>query len=244
MKFSDLVVLYENKKRQYGSEAFKHISELLEEAKVIHKKDFLRSETAEKAIREGRTPDHEQSWRAFKGKNLEKLIIYIIQREIEDMGLKIATDKELDAKHLSEELSRVRRNLVVHYGRYDILPDTDIIIYDPSNYQVLAIISSKVTLRERIAQTAYWKLKLSSDPVTKDIKALFVTTDEDGTLVKRIPNEPGRSRGFKGRIIVEFDTDGAYVLREIEESDKVKSFSKLIGDIRKILHEKKEKQKR
>ncbi|MCX7997984.1 MAG: BsaWI family type II restriction enzyme [Leptospiraceae bacterium] len=42
------------------------------------------------------------------------------------------------------------------------------------------MISSKVTLRERIAQTAYWKLKLSSDKVTKHIKVCFITLDEDG----------------------------------------------------------------
>ena len=243
MKFSDLVKLYEEKKKIYSDNAYKHISKLLEEAKVTHKKDFLKSKTADKATKEGRTPDHEQSWRAFKGKNLEKLIGYIIKKEIEDLGLKITNDAALDSDTLTEELSRVRRNLVVHYGKYDIVPDTDLVIYDPIDYQIIAIISSKVTLRERIAQTAYWKLKLSQDPVTKNIKALFVTPDENGDLVEKLPSSHGNSRGFKGRIIVEYDTDGAYVLREVEESEKVKKFPKLIDDIRRIVHEKQKRSK-
>lgn len=238
MKFSDLIKLYENKKKLFGDEAYKHISELLEEAKNTHKKDFFKSKTAERAIKEGRTPDHEQSWKSFKGKNLEKLIDYIIRKEIEALGLKITTDKALESNILNEELSRVRRNLVVHYGQYDIVPDSDIVIYDPKDWQVIAVISSKVTLRERIAQTAYWKLKLSQDPVTSSIKALFVTPDEDGDLVERLPTKTNKSKGFKGRIIVEYDTDGAYALREVEESEKVKKFPKLIEDIRKIVYEK------
>lgn len=239
MKFENLIELYEKKKDRYGEETFKHISELMDEAKILHKIEFFKREDIKKAIQQGKTPDHEQSWRAFKGKNLEKLLTYIIQEEIEALGLKITTDKALDSSRLTEELSRVRRNLVVHYGVYDVVPDTDIIIYDPYDYQVIAIISSKVTLRERIAQTAYWKLKLSEDPVTKNIKTLFVTPDEDGALVKKLPTTTNKSRGFKGRIIVEYDTDGAYVLREIEESETVKTFPKLMADIRKIVNERK-----
>ena len=65
MKFQDLIKLYENKKTKYGTEVFRHISELLKEAKELHKRDWQKSPTPNK--------DHEQSWRAFKGKNLEKI---------------------------------------------------------------------------------------------------------------------------------------------------------------------------
>jgi type II restriction enzyme len=50
----------------------------------------------------------------------------------------------------------------------------DIIIFDPADSSVLAVVSVKVTLRERIAQTGYWKVKLSNAPVTKDIKVYFI----------------------------------------------------------------------
>ncbi len=80
-------------------------------------------------------------------------------------------------------MSQVKRNLAVDYGEFGFyLPDVDIVIYDPQNCKVLAAISSKVTLRERIAQTGYWKLKLFQDEATKHIKVYFITPDEDGTL--------------------------------------------------------------
>ena len=153
------------------------------------------------------------------------------------MGLKIIEGNTLErtnSSNLSKELSMVKRNLLVDYGVFGShLPDVDIIIYDPKDFKVIAVISSKVTLRERIAQTGYWKIKLSADKVTEHIKVYFVTPDEDGTLAIKKPAK-------KGRAIVEIDTDGSYVLSEtnIEESDKVKMFSKFIDDLKKIIKKK------
>jgi len=229
MKFEGLIKLYEKKKEEYGNDAFKYVSELLREAKELHKKDWLKSPTPNK--------DHEQSWRAFKGKNLEKLILYIIKDEVEKLGLKIIEGNSLErtnSKNLSEELNRVKRNLLIDYGEFGAhLPDVDIIIYNPKDYKVIAVISSKVTLRERIAQTGYWKIKLSQDEVTKHIKVFFVTPDEDKTLSIR---EPAK----KGRAIVEIDTDGSYIMseEEIEESDKVKKFDKFLIDLKNLIYAK------
>ena len=189
----------------------------MKEAKQLHRKDWLKSPTSNK--------DHEQSWRAFKGKNLEKLVVHIIKDEVEILGLKIVDGNALErtnSNNLSEELNRVKRNLLIDYGEFGFhLPDVDIIIYEPKTYEVIAVISSKVTLRERIAQTGYWKIKLSQDKITKHIKVFFVTPDEDKTLSVRKPAK-------KGRAIVEIDTDGSYVMseEEIEESNKVKKFDK------------------
>ena len=225
MKFEDLVWLYEEKKKRYGAEAYKHISELLREAKELHKKDWLKKPTPNK--------DHEQSWRAFKGKNFEKLIIHIIKEEVESLGLKVVDGNTLErtnSKNLSRELSQVKRNLLVDYGEFGShLPDVDIIIYDPKTLKIIAVISSKITLRERIAQTGYWKLKLMQDEVTKHIKVFFITPDEDGTLKTKTPAK-------KGRAIVEIDTDGSYVMseEEVEESDKVKMFDKFIEDLKRL----------
>jgi len=230
MKFSDLAKLYEEKKKRYGSKVFQYVSELLQEAKKIHKRDWLKKPTKGK--------DHEQSWRAFKGKNLEKLILYIIKEEVEKLGLKVIKGSTLEKKrseNLSDELNRVKRNLLVDYGEFGAhLPDVDIIIYNPANFEIIAVISSKVTLRERIAQTGYWKIKLSQDQITKHIKVFFVTPDEDKTLNIRKPAK-------KGRAIVEIDTDGSYVMSGeiIEESDKVKKFDKFISDLRSLMYAKK-----
>lgn len=221
MTIKDLIKIYETKKKKYGAQAYRHISNVLKEAKAQHKKDFTGN-------------DHEQSWRAFKGKNLEKLIGHIITDEVRDLGLEVLNGNTLErtnGANLSKELSLVKRNLLVDYGEFGShLPDVDIIIYDPKTSKIVAVLSSKVTLRERIAQTGYWKIKLASDEATKHIQVYFVTPDEDGTLTIKDPAK-------KGRAIVEIDTDGSYVLSEtnIEESGKVKMFDKFIDDLKKIL---------
>ncbi len=129
MNFQKLIELYEKKKLIYGNEVFRYTSQLLREAKELHKKNWLESPTPHK--------DHEQSWRAFKGKNLEKLVVYIIKDEIERLGLKIVEGSTLErtkTKNLSKELSHVKRNLLVDYGNFGThLPDVDLIIYNPKH---------------------------------------------------------------------------------------------------------------
>ena len=231
MKLKDLIEMYDGKKRRFGVEAYKHISELLSEAKGIHKRDFLKNPTPNN--------DHEQSWRAFKGKNLEKLITYIVKDEIESLGLKLVDGNKLErtkSENLSRELSKVKQNLWIDYGEFGAhLPDVDIIVYEPETFRVVATISSKVTLRERIAQTGYWKIKLYSNEATKHIRVYFITPDEDGTLTIRTPAK-------KGRAIVEVDTDGSYVMSEtkVEESPKVKMFDKFIDDLKELVNEQKQ----
>ena len=143
MTINDLIKIYEVKKKKYGVQAYRHISNVLKEAKELHKKDFSGN-------------DHEQSWRAFKGKNLEKMIEYIITDEVRALGLQVVNGNSLErtnGTNLSKELSLVKRNLIVDYGEFGShLPDVDLIIYDPKTSKVVAVLSSKVTLRERIAQ--------------------------------------------------------------------------------------------
>jgi len=221
MTSTDLIEMYKNKRQKYGSETYKQVTNILKDAKQQHKLDFAGT-------------DHEQSWRAFKGKNLEKLIEYIISDEVRALGLQVVNGNSLErtsGDNLSKELSLVKRNLLVDYGEFGShLPDVDLIIYDPNTSKVVAVLSSKVTLRERVAQTGYWKIKLASDEATKHIRVYFVTPDEDGTLTVKTPAK-------KGRAIVEADTDGSYVLSEtdIDESSKVKMFDKFIDDLKKLL---------
>lgn len=221
MNVEDLIEIYETRKAKFGSEAYRHISDILLEAKEQHKKDF-------------RGTDHEQSWKGFKGNALESLLLYLIKDEIEHVGLKIVKGKTFERtkpENLSTELKHVKKNLSVDFGEYGFhIPDVDLVIYDPKTYKVVAVISSKVTLRERIAQTAYWKLKMKNYELTKHIRVYFMTPDEDQTLSIRYPPK-------KGRAIVETDTDGSYILSlaNIEESNKVKTFDKFIDDLRKLL---------
>ena len=95
MKFTitELKVLYETYHEKHGKYAYQYISDLLREAKKHHKKAFL--------IRKP-NGDHEQSWRAFKGKNLEKLIEHLITKNIEDLGLKVINGNRLERLKVSE----------------------------------------------------------------------------------------------------------------------------------------------
>ena len=113
---------------KYGVEAHKHISELLQEAKKYHQADYIRKNP------EG---DAEQSWRSFKGKNLEKLVFHIIKKSIEDIGLKIINGNEIIGSNLDERLSKVKRNVLIDYGEYGChLPDIDLLVYNPRTLDV------------------------------------------------------------------------------------------------------------
>lgn len=221
MTYKDIISIYENKKKIYKKDTYKYISKLLKEIKEIHRQD---------ALSRGIT-DTEQSWRAFKGKNLEKLIEHIIKDEIEKLNLSIINGNILEHnKYIdNNELDLLKRNLAIDYGEFGMhLPDVDIIIYEPNKSKIIAVLSVKVTLRERIAQTGYWKLKLMNSNITKDIKVFFITLDEDDIFSKK----PAK----KGRAIVEVDTDGCYILteNEFEKSSKVKLFSEFINDLKKL----------
>ena len=225
MKFADLKQLYLEKKRQFGEDAYQHVSDLLREAKELHKVDWLKNPTP--------GSDHEQSWRAFKGKNLEKLIEFMIKDEVESLGLKVVKGDSLEKTseaNLSEELRQVKRNLTIDYGEFGShFPDADLIIYDPHSSKVLAVLSSKVTSREKIAHTGYWKRKFLEVKTTEHIQVYLITLDEDGDFNQRIQTS-------KGRAIAEVDLNGGYVLTQssIEESDKVKLFPHLIEDLKAL----------
>lgn len=225
MNFTDLRDMYKQTLVMEGTKAYKSVSQLLRDAKERHKQDFLKDKP---------DGDHEQSWKAFKGKNFEKLIQHIITDSIEALGMKVINGNHLERrKNLPQDLKQVKRNLAVDFNEFGLhLPDVDIAVYNPKNQRVIALLSIKVTLRERIAQTGYWKLKLLADEFTKHIKVYFITPDEDGTLTSKSPAK-------KGRAIVEVDLDGSYVLTEadIEESDKVKLFEHFIEDFKQLIGE-------
>jgi len=234
MKLKDLIEMYESKKKEYGDDAYLHISEIFEEARERYKKEYLMSPKAQKLRAEGKSPDAEQSWKAFKGKNFEKLIWHIIDGKFRStLNLRCIPGGWLGRKRISKELGKVYRNLLIRYGQWSLLPDVDLVIYEPTACRVLGVISCKITLRERIAQTAYWKLKLASDPLTMHIKGYFVTADEDGDLIQ------GMADPSRNRILVEHELDGTYVLRDVAVSDKVKAFPKLIEDIWRLISESK-----
>lgn len=209
-------------KEEVKEKGIKNLSHILEKAKQKYLKEIIKF-----GIK-----DPEQSWKPFKGKILEEIILDCLINEIENSGFRAVKGAifEKDESKLSECLSKVKRGLVVDYGEFGMhLPDADIVIFDSEECKPFAIISSKTTLRERIAQTGYWFLKLKSSKITKNIRVFFITLDEDGDLIVKYPAK-------KGRAIAEVDTDGTFVIttKTLEESHKIKGFEKLLEEIEKL----------
>jgi type II restriction enzyme len=187
----------------------------------------------------------EQSWHVYIGNKFQQLIYSILKGYFHRLKAQSPEFKNFDLFTESEVRSNdvIARKLAVKYGEYLLLPDTDMAIIDydfvnPWKSEVLALVSCKTSLRERIAQACYWKLKLLSSDVTKHTHVFLATTDndEDFFLREKTNRYAGKSRN---RIIAEYELDGVYILREDFkkewESSKVKRYDRIFEDIIDIL---------
>lgn len=183
---------------------------------------------------------NEQSWHTYAGNVFQRLVFIVLQKYISELSQKeeyknisLLNESQLAANdYLSKKLS-------VRYGpKMSLLPDTDMAIVDfdmsnPWSSEVIAIISCKTSLRERIAQACYWKLKLKESPTTLNVKVYLATTDNDDdfTIAENGQYE-GKSRN---RVIAEWELDGIYILRgdfkHEYESNKVKQYDKIFNDL-------------
>lgn len=156
------------------------------------------------------------------------------------MGYDITTDDEVENAQ-NGILETAGHNLVLKYGKYYVLPDGDIIIFDPKNGEIKIVISCKASVRERFAQTLYWKLKLSLNKRTDKIRMYFITVDKEWNDKKTGFKKPSLDikegkEPTKPRILLEYEMDGVYVARDMKnENDKVKMFDKFVEDLRKLL---------
>jgi len=218
MSFENVLDIYEEKKRGTPIN-FNFVKNIFDDIKKVYK---------EKAAQMGK--DANQSWNSWSGKNLEKLITHILKDYIisTEPRVNITCDDELRKSRLEYVLDRVRRNLEILYKKYSILPDADIVIYEQSSCNIIAILSCKASLRERVAQAAYWKVKLLSSKVTEGILYYLVSTDNDGNFVKT-----GEDIERNRIIVEEGEIDGAYIFRDdVPESEKVKHFHKIFDDLK------------
>ena len=216
----DVIELYKEIELTKGKDAYRYVSEVFEKIEGPYKENYLKKKPKGNAS---------QSWVKFKGGAFEKILQHIITESIEDLGLKVVNGNELG----NTELKAIKDNVIINYGEFEpILPDADIIIYKPESFEVIAILSSKVSLRERITHTGYWKFKFLESQRTEHIRLYLITLDRDKHLTKR-------ERPNKRRVIAETDLDGTYVLTKenVEESDKVKLFEHFIEDFKKVIDE-------
>ena len=175
-----------------------------------------------------------RSWCASEGNTFQDRIRHVITDPVEKLGVKVITRYELVKDSiLPEELERVKRHLAIDYGEFNAyLPHVNLVIYNPENSHIIAVIICEVNVKQRIFDMAYWKLKLQADEDSASIKYYLVTADIDETL--KIVDLPK-----KERIIAEVDLDGTYVLtaKTLEESDKVKLFEHFIEDLKQVIEE-------
>lgn len=219
MKFEDLKKLYLAKRKRNPND-FNFVSEMFSEIKEKYKHE---------AMERGKDPN--MAWNSWSGHNLQKLITFIVEDFILslDENIGITSDDEISKKQLSKELDRVRRNVEVFYDKHSVVPDADIIVYDKNGCSVRMIISCKASLRERVAQAAYWKLKLRTSKITRNVKIVLVSTDNDKIFTYKNKDIT------KSRIIAEYELDGSYIFRDIEESKKVKNFNQIFQDLKMLL---------
>ncbi|MFN4280718.1 BsaWI family type II restriction enzyme [Thermosynechococcus sp.] len=170
-----------------------------------------------------------QAWVSTIGQVLEEIVKRLLRDFCNSHGLGMTSDREL-IKPKTAELEQVRRNVEVFFGKYSLLPDSDIIIYKKNNCRVIVIISVKNSFRERYTETPYWKIKLSNYNTTRHIRVLLVTPDKDNEISKISPK--------KARIVLDYELDGIYIAKEdFDRSDKIKSINDLLGDLETILRE-------
>lgn len=218
--FEDVRKLYKEMELTKGKDAYRYVSEVFEKIEGPYKENYSKRNPGGSAS---------QSWVKFKGDAFEKLLQYIITESIEKLGLKVVNGSELG----NDQLKAIKDNVIINYGEFEPrLPDADIIIYNPKNSEVIAILSSKVSLRERITHTGYWKFKFLESQRTEHIRLYLITLDRDKHLTKR-------ERPNKQRVIAEVDLDGTYVLTKenLQESDKVKLFEHFIEDFKQVIGE-------
>jgi len=190
----------------------------------------------------------QQSWNVFIGNKFEEIIhatlkVYVaklIKEHGDFKGLTVLTGDEAKSHPV------ISRKLAVRYGDFLLLPDVDSVIVwldlrkprESWESEVIAIASCKTSLRERIAQACYWKLKLLSTDVQKGIRVFLATADndEDFFIKKGKERYEGKSRD---RVIAEYELDGVYILRSDFEpawqSHKVKRLERILEDLIELM---------
>lgn len=216
-EFEDLQNLYDEEVK-HNPKAYENLPVFLEKAEELY---------VQEKQKDGFKGDMGQSWRSWSGQNFEKLMVHILSKLIDEAGIPLELIQGSILKNIQtdETLSRVKRNVVIDYGIQGFhVPETDIVVYDPSNASVKAIISCNATIRERMIKSIFWKFKLRSCPITRHIKEFFITLDEDGTLVSDGPN-PLKAFALN-------NLDVAYVLCEdLVEQHNIRRLERITDDL-------------
>lgn len=158
------------------------------------------------------------SLRPIAGNRFTFMVAKILKPQLNEIGLDCVTSGTIKSK--------LNKMLIVttDSGDRDLKPDLDIIVFEKDNPDnILAIISCKTTLAERVMQTIRWKDSMSTlQENLREIKVYLVTAWDKFT------NPTNRNRVHQ--------LDSAYSCNEdVVEDDKVKKFDKLVDDLRRLI---------
>lgn len=151
-----------------------------------------------------------QSGRATRGNDFESKVVNKLSNK---------TDFEVSLE--SQTPQKVVDELWFDVEGVDIKPDTDVIIHDGEEPK--GVVSCKRSLRERVGQTAFWKLFLEDEGV--DIPIYLATLDPDNEL-----NEGRKWRAIAERIldgVVVFGDDKEYFNEQILDVDALEKLKSI-----------------
>ncbi len=120
----------------------------------------------------------DQAWKTCKGSLYEYAVFRYIQNIVENND----TLKDKIIVMMGDDALISHKDQIVIRNWCDIFPDVDILIIDKQTNSVIAILSCKTSLRERLTETAFWKRELEKTRDMTEIKLVFVTTDKDNEL--------------------------------------------------------------
>lgn len=113
----------------------------------------------------------DQAWKSCKGSLYE----YAICRALDEFLMRdTSLAQRIDIIHGSNLNVNTKNQLAIRNWS-DILPDVDFVIVNKICGKVIAVLSCKTSLRERLTETAFWAKELKP----KNINVIFLTTDKD-----------------------------------------------------------------
>jgi len=133
---------------------------------------FIRPQFSSILARSGKSSRSvDQAWRNCKGSLYE----YAICRALDEILTRnTSLAQKIDVIHGSRLDAHIRNQLAISNWS-DILPDVDFAIVDKVCGKVVAVLSCKTSLRERLTETAFWARELKP----KNISVIFITADKD-----------------------------------------------------------------
>jgi len=157
----------------------------------------------------------DQAWKTCKGSLYEYAVFRYIQNIVENDD--ILKDKIIVM--MGDEALISHKDQIVIRNWCDIFPDVDILIIDKQTNSVIAILSCKTSLRERLTETAFWKRELEKTRDITEIKLVFVTTDKDNEL-----------RTETNRYILLHVVDYTFITNQEKYDELIEAYKKKYGN--------------